>query len=56
MTDEATATMVDGVLDIEDINNDGYVEYAEFVTAYRRAEHMRKADMESTQEDGAPQN
>ncbi|XP_041350617.1 putative mediator of RNA polymerase II transcription subunit 12 isoform X2 [Gigantopelta aegis] len=39
ISDEEIARMVDLVLEEDDINQDGYVEYAEFITAQRRAQH-----------------
>lgn len=41
-TDQEIANIVDMVLQEDDLNGDGYIEYVEFVTAQRKARHDDK--------------
>ena len=41
-TDDEIANIVDMVLQEDDLNGDGYIEYVEFVTAQRKARNDDK--------------
>lgn len=43
-TDSELVNIVDLVLKEDDLDNDGYIEYAEFITAQRRAQGTEKKD------------
>ena len=47
MKDEELITVIDGIMKEEDLNQDGYIDYSEFVTAQRvQSDSMQKAPAE----------
>ena len=47
-TDEQLSSMIDQILEEDDVNKDGYIDYTEFVGA------QKKADETTTNKDAAP--
>ena len=48
--DEQLASMIDQILEEDDINKDGYIDYSEFVGAQKRADDAADSDQKTKEE------